>query len=109
MLRAPLNPLFSKRSVTALEPMLEEKVQLLAESIATSFAGNGRVLVLNDAFSALAGDVVTTYCLGSCFNQLQSRDFEDNFHAAYEGARKFAHVGLHFPSVFLVSLVIHIS
>ncbi|PVH92545.1 putative cytochrome P450 [Periconia macrospinosa] len=78
--RAPLNPMFSKRSITKFEPIVHQKVELLSERIAT-YTGTGRVLVFNDAFNAFAGD--------------------DNFHSAYEAVRKFAHIGLQFPVAFL--------
>lgn len=100
--RAPLNPMFSKRSITKFEPIVHEKVELLSEGIA-SYKGSGRILSLNSAFNAFAGDVIASYCFGFSYNQLKSPDFHDNFHAAYEGVRKFSHFGLQFPSVFIVS------
>ncbi|KAI8954677.1 putative cytochrome P450 [Xylaria longipes] len=99
--RAPLNPMFSKRSITKFEPVIKQKVELLSERIA-SYKDHGRVLVLNNAFNAFSGDVIASYCFGFCWNQLDSLDFKDNFHPAYEAVRKFAHLGLQFPAMFIV-------
>lgn len=100
--RAPLNPMFSKRSITKFEPIVHEKVELLSSGIA-AYEGSGRVLSLNNAFNAFAGDVIASYCFGFSYNQLESPGFHDTFHSAYEAMRKFAHFGLQFPMVFIVS------
>lgn len=100
--RAPLNPMFSKRSITKLEPLVHEKVELLSTGLA-AYDGTGRVVCLNDAFNAFAGDVITSYCFGFSYDQLKSRDFRINFHSAYEAVRQFAHFGLQFPVAFIVS------
>ncbi|KAH8198415.1 hypothetical protein TruAng_007399 [Truncatella angustata] len=99
--RAPLNPMFSKRSITKVEPVVQEKVEILSKCIATA-KENADVLVLSNAFNAFAGDVITSYCFGFCYNHLGSADFKDNFHLAYEAVRKFAHVALHFPASYII-------
>ncbi|KAI0150369.1 putative cytochrome P450 [Xylariaceae sp. FL1272] len=76
---APLNPMFSKRSITKLEPVIKEKVELLSQKLA-AFKDTAKVIVMNNAFNA----------------------FSDNFHSAYEAVRKFAHLGLQFPVMFIV-------
>ncbi|KAK4210604.1 cytochrome P450 monooxygenase sdnE [Rhypophila decipiens] len=99
--RAPLNPMFSKRSITEFEPIVHEKVDLLSERLA-EYLRSGEMLEINSAFNAFAGDVITSYCFGFSYSQLRSAGFRDNFHAAYEAVRKFAHFGLQFPSVFII-------
>lgn len=100
--RAPLNPMFSKRSITEFEPIVHQKVELLSRRIG-EYVGNDKVLAMNCAFNAFAGDVIASYCFGFSYDQLESDGFGENFHAAYEAVRKFAHFGLQFPSVFVVS------
>ncbi|KAK7991193.1 hypothetical protein PG990_015473 [Apiospora arundinis] len=99
--RAPLNPMFSKRSITKFEPLVHEKVEILSQRIAASH-GAESVISLNNAFNAFAGDVIASYCFGFSYNQLESRDFYNNFHSAYEAVRKFAHFGLQFPAAFVI-------
>ncbi|KAK7756056.1 hypothetical protein SLS62_001999 [Diatrype stigma] len=93
--------MFSKRSITKFEPIVHEKVELLSQGIA-AYEGSDRVLSLNSAFNAFAGDVIASYCFGFSYDQLKSPDFHDNFHSAYEGVRRFSHFGLQFPSVFIM-------
>lgn len=97
--------MFSKRSITKFEPIVHEKVELLSEGIA-AYEGSGRVLSLNNAFNAFAGDVIASYCFGFSYHQLESPDFHDTFHSAYEAIRKFSHFGLQFPMIFIVSSVL---
>ncbi|KAI1258580.1 putative cytochrome P450 [Xylariaceae sp. FL1019] len=99
--RAPLNPMFSKRSITKLEPVIKEKVELLSQKLA-AFKNTAKVIVMNNAFNAFSGDVIASYCFGFSWDQLESTNFEDNFHDAYEAVRKFAHLGLQFPSMFII-------
>ncbi|KAM7200690.1 Cytochrome P450 monooxygenase sdnE [Naviculisporaceae sp. PSN 640] len=99
--RAPLNPMFSKRSITEFEPIVHEKVELLSKGLA-AYAKSGEVLEMNSAFNAFAGDVISSYCFGFSYDQLKSAGFKNNFHAAYEAVRKFAHFGLQFPMVFIL-------
>ncbi|KAL7957986.1 putative cytochrome P450 [Trichoderma compactum] len=99
--RAPLNPMFSKRSITKFEPIVHEKVELLSKGIAR-YDVSGSVLSLNSAFNAFAGDVIASYCFGFSYNQLESTGFHDNFHPAYEAVRKLAHFSLQFPMVYIV-------
>jgi cytochrome P450 len=101
--RAPLNPMFSKRSITSFEPIIKEKVELLCKAVA-AFKWNARVLVLSDAFDALTEDVITTYCFGFCYNHLESPDFKETFHLAYKAKHEFAHLALQFPKSYRVSL-----
>ncbi|EED16388.1 cytochrome P450, putative [Talaromyces stipitatus ATCC 10500] len=77
--RAPLDPMFSKRSITKFEPIVHEMLEKLSKGIA-AYKDSGRILAFNDAFNSL----------------------REIFHAAYEAVRKFAHFGLQFPSVFIV-------
>lgn len=99
--RAPLNPMFSKRSITKFEPIVHDKIELLSKGIA-DYHRDGNVLCVNDAANAFAGDVIASYCFGFSYNQLLSPGFHNNFHSAYEAIRKFAHFGLQFPVAFIV-------
>jgi len=54
-------------------------------------------LVLSNAFSAYAGDVITEYCFGFCYNHLESLEFKDNFHPAFMAVSAFGHLALQYP------------
>lgn len=101
--RAPLNPMFSKRSIAKFEPVIKDKVELMCKAI-RAHSETGEVLVLSDAFSAFSGDVITEYCFGFCYNHLESPGFKENFHPTFMALAKFSHLVLQFPLVFPVSL-----
>ncbi|KAL3422375.1 cytochrome p450 family protein [Phlyctema vagabunda] len=94
--RAPLNPMFSKRSIAKFEPVIQKKVELMCNGILKA-KGSDQVLVLSNAFNAYAGDVITEYCFGFCYNHLESPGFKDNFHAAFMAVSAFGHLALQFP------------
>lgn len=60
--RTPLNHMFSRRSILKLEPVIQEKVELLCKGIAKT-KKQGDVLVLSNAYSAFTGDVITVRTL----------------------------------------------
>jgi cytochrome P450 len=60
--RKPLEPLFSRQGVTRIEPMLAELVVTLFGRL-QECKGTGRVVRLDHAFSALAGDVISGVCV----------------------------------------------
>lgn len=101
--RAPLNPMFSKRSIAKFEPVIEKKVELMCKGIKESY-DTGGVLTLSNAFNAYAGDVITEYCFGFCYNHLGSAGFKDNFHPAFMAVSAFGHLALQFPLMHPVSL-----
>jgi cytochrome P450 len=100
--RAPLNPMFSKRSIAKFEPVIRDKVELMVKGI-TDAKNTGEVLVLSNAFSAFAGDVITEYCFGFCYNHLDSPGFKDNFHLAFMAVSAFGHLAMQFPLMHPVS------
>jgi len=102
--RAPLNPMFSKRSIAKFEPMIQEKVELLCKGIA-AFQKTGEVLTISDAFSAFAGDVISEYSFGFCYNHLQSPGFRENFHEAFMALSALGHFAMQFPIIHPVSEV----
>jgi hypothetical protein len=100
--RAPLNPMFSKRSIAKFEPVIREKLELMCKEI-SRYKETGEILVLSNAFNAFAGDVITQYCFGFSYNQLESPGFKENFHRAYMAASEFSHLAFQFPIIHPVS------
>jgi hypothetical protein len=96
--------MFSKRSIAKFEPVIQKKVELMCKGIEASY-DTGSVATLSNAFNAFAGDVITEYCFGFCYNHLESPDFKDNFHQAFMAVSAFGHLALQFPLMHPVSLV----
>lgn len=72
--RKPLEPFFSRKGVSAFQPMLAEYVRRL-ESIVESFNGTGKVIRLDHAFSALTGDIMARICFNDRKGYLDDDDF----------------------------------
>jgi hypothetical protein len=102
--RAPLNPMFSKRSIAKFEPVIRDKVELMVKGIAEA-KNTGAVLVLSNAFNAFAGDVITEYCFGFCYNHLESPGFKDNFHPVFIAVGAIEHLAMQFPLMHPVSKI----
>jgi len=94
--------MFSKRSIAKFEPVIIDKVELMVKGISEA-KNTGEVLVLSNAFSALAGDVITEYCFGFCYNHLDSPGFKNNFHPAFMAVSAFGHLAMQFPLMHPVS------
>lgn len=86
--RAPLNGLFSKRSVVELSTSIADRVERLCQRI-SEFQGSGEPLEFKTAYSALTMDVITGYSFGKSQQALESPDFDkvksDGFDEAAEG------------------------
>ena len=75
MRRAALNPFFSKRSVTQLEPIIREKVEKLASRFEAA-AKTREVIRFDAAYMALTMDVITQYAYARSYDYLSEPDFK---------------------------------
>ena len=101
--RAPLNPLFSKRSIWKFQPIIRQKVEILCKAFA-KYIDNGQAFDINKAWSGFAGDVICEYAFGFGYDHLESPDFNTSFHAAFMAMGEFSHLAVQFPWVYPVSL-----
>jgi hypothetical protein len=65
---------------------------------------SGRIITLSNAFNAFAGDVITEYCFGFCYEHLESLGVKDNFHPAFMAVGPFGHLALQFQMMYPLSL-----
>ncbi len=75
MRRAALNPFFSKRAVTQLEPIIREKVEKLASRFEAAVETR-EVIRIDVAYMALTVDVITQYAYAGSYNYLAEPDFK---------------------------------
>lgn len=87
--------------------MIRKKVDLVCSQL-SRHKDSGEVLAINDVWSAFAGDVITEYSFGLCYNHLESSGCKENFHDAFMAVSEFGHVALQFPWVHPVSLPFHL-
>lgn len=94
--RSLLNDFFSKRSVMALSPVIEERVENLMSRL-TEFYENRETVDLCGAFGALTSDVVTFYCYGKSWGFLEDPDFRSDIRQAANDFSAFCHINRFFP------------
>jgi cytochrome P450 len=72
--RAALNPFFSTRSVTRLEPIIRAQVDKLHAKLILS-RNSGQAVNLSDAFACLSADVISDCAFGKSYGLLELPSF----------------------------------
>jgi cytochrome P450 len=72
--RAALNPFFSARSVTRLEPIIQSQVDKLHAKL-IHFRNSGEAVNLSDAFACLSADVISDCAFGKSYGLLELPSF----------------------------------
>ncbi|KAF2434308.1 cytochrome P450, variant [Tothia fuscella] len=96
--RAPLNPMFSRRSIMAQEPTVQEKSNYLCDRL-VEYMEKDKFINVARMWSSFAGDVITRYSFGFDDNHLGSEDFKACFHDAFLALSEFGHLSLQYPSL----------
>ncbi|KAM3436075.1 hypothetical protein MY4824_004553 [Beauveria thailandica] len=100
--RAALAPFFTKSKIQAHAPFIQQLVDTICTRLRDEHAGTGQPVVLNDVFSALAADVVTTLAFGDAPTVCASENWKTPFTEAMDNLVSSTHVNTQFP--FMVSL-----
>ncbi|KAK8185873.1 putative P450 monooxygenase [Phyllosticta citribraziliensis] len=100
--RGAMLPLFSKRSIYDLEPMIHEKMELACGHL-TRHAQTGEPVNMVDVWSALGADIITQYGWGLCLDSLKSEDCKMNLHSAILAAGQASQFFIHF--IFLQNVL----
>ena len=96
MRRGALNPLFSRRTINdKIVPIVKQKIALMCEGFAQGRAEE-RIVVLNRAFSAFTGDIITEFAFGKSYNHLQLPDFKEPYHEAFTTMMQLAPIAMQF-------------
>lgn len=100
--RGAIAQFFSRRSIVALEPMLQEKVDKVCSRL-TEFQKSKQPVDLRLLFSCMTTDIITDYAFPHCFNLLLTPDLSPAWRNTFaQGLRNFQWFK-HFP--FLWSVV----
>lgn len=84
---------------------MESVIVGLAESLYQHldlYAGTNQPVVLNDAFSCFATDVITEYAFARSYGFLQNNGFLPNLRLSLQGLMVSVHYMKHFPWIFSV-------
>jgi cytochrome P450 len=72
--RSALNPYFSKQSVSHLEDTIQLSIGILYSRLCIA-ADSATPINLSDAFTAVSGDVISSYTFGKSYNLVERDDF----------------------------------
>lgn len=105
--RSFVNSFFSKRSVTNLTPVIQEKVDKLIQRFENAYKTD-KVLTLQLDFAALAADVITHYCYGWARGYLDHSDGSksNDLVDAVNGLMTMFHVNRFFPFLSKILLAV---
>ncbi|TVY33221.1 Cytochrome P450 monooxygenase [Lachnellula occidentalis] len=93
--RGALNPMFSRRAVFNLVPVIREKLELLCKRIDEYEEGH-KPVNFTRAYSAMTGDVIMEYFFGFTYKHVEAPEFL-SFHEAYMGFALSGHIATQFP------------
>ncbi len=96
--RGALNPFFSVRSVTQLEPVIKSKVEKLSSRF-QEIAKTGEIVRLDAAFMALTMDIICDYAFAKDRKYLDEPDFKLLWKQTIIGAFEGGALGRQFPWV----------
>ncbi|RDA91545.1 hypothetical protein CP533_4373 [Ophiocordyceps camponoti-saundersi (nom. inval.)] len=99
--RAVLSDLFSRRAVVERSELVAERVERLMQRLAEA-RDAGTVVSLDEAFTAMASDVITAYACGRHWGSLDDEHFRSEVCRATADAMRFAHISRFAP--YLVAL-----
>jgi cytochrome P450 len=74
--RAPLNPFFSKQNIRRLEPVLQRCLGKLLGRLEQN-AESGKPMRMNLLFNATTSDIISDYCFGESYNNLDKEDLNE--------------------------------
>jgi len=78
MRRKPMNPYFSRQEIERTEPMIADKVRLLAERF-RELDGTHTVVQFEHVYAAFVTDVVGQVCFEEALDLLRGQDFSGHW------------------------------
>ena len=95
--RLALNPYFSKRQINDFAPYIQERAIQFCERLLREYKGTSKVLAINDAWAALATDVIMYYGFAWSYDCLSCPDFIAPFTKSVKQIALSIHTSEHFP------------
>ncbi|KAI8625210.1 cytochrome P450 [Xylariaceae sp. FL1651] len=88
--RSALQPYFSTASVRRLQPVMQERIDVLLKRM-NGFKDTDEVFSATSMFSAFTNDLVSTYCFARCDHRLESQNFDPSARNAARAGVKTIH------------------
>jgi len=94
--RGALNPFFSKRSITNVEPIIRTQVSNLLSLLGQNLSKNS-VVDLRVAYSSLTLDIISNYCFGASWGCLTNQKLAEEWKFTLDDVFLKANLIMHFP------------
>ena len=95
--RAAISPFFSKKRIFQHSNAIRKQVEKLCHRLSVDFKDQPRPLLLKNAFTSYAADVITQYTFGKSYGFLDDPDFQSEFILAIQGFKAIGHLCNQFP------------
>lgn len=97
--RLPLAPFFSRKAVSEMLCVIEERLKALSGRI-RDFQNNGTAMPLGLGYVALTTDIISEYALADCYHVLEREDLGADYHQLLVGFVHSCHFIRHFTWLF---------
>ncbi|KAL8685638.1 MAG: hypothetical protein Q9218_007635 [Villophora microphyllina] len=97
--RAPLAPSFSKKSVSQMLGVIQERIAVLCSRMHDCRAQH-KPMPLGLGYVALTVDVISSYALGDCYHLLETENLGAEHHQSIISLIESGHFIKHFPGVY---------
>ena len=101
--RRPYNNKFSKQSIMAYSNVIQTFANKLCDNFRHCQTEGTRINI-DQAYTALAGDIVSGYCFPSSYGLLDDPSFAQTFYEVWQSFIGFAHIMKQFPWLFPLML-----
>ena len=98
MRRQPLNPYFSKQSVTKLEPAIRAVVENLCRRL-REFRESKEPVNIGDGYAALTMDIITEYCFAKSYGCVDRPAFAPEWPRMIDATSVQSALNKQFPSI----------
>ncbi|KAI4220486.1 MAG: hypothetical protein L6R36_007588 [Xanthoria steineri] len=97
--RVPLAPFFSRKAVSEMSSVIEERLKALSGRI-RDFQNSGTAMPLGLGYVALTTDIISEYALADCYHLLEREDLGADYHQLLVGFVHSCHFIRHFTWLF---------
>lgn len=104
--RNALAPFFATNKIRAHNPFMQNLVDKISHRLTTEYACKSKVLILNDVFGCLSGDVITNLAFARSYHLIESEEWESPFTTAVNNLVHTTHWTTHFEWILPIMNVI---
>ncbi|KAG0633711.1 cytochrome P450 [Tuber brumale] len=96
--REVISPMFSRRMVLSLQPLISEKIRKLCDKL-SSYANRDEAADVASGFRSASIDIITQYCYNECLDSLDVEGFKHDMLLSIKGTSEAFWVAKYFPMI----------